>query len=263
MTKTNANKRFNYKMIGITMSLCMAIGGSMIAAPGTTHAATAAKTTTTTAASKAAASASETSLVDNIIETGKQYLGVDYKFGAKSGITSAFDCSSFVQYIFKQNGIDLPRSSRQQALVGTKVAKADLQPGDLVFSDTNKDGKINHVSLYIGDGKLLQTYRVGIGVTISDFDGSSWDRTFVTARRVLDDVSNPGTGTGNTGSDTGSGSNGDVSGDTGTDSGTNSGTDNEVTNPVDQSTNPVDQSTSDASINTGYHTGKTSYHYNR
>lgn len=255
MTKTTTtnNKRWNYKMIGITMSLCMAIGGSMIAAPGTTHAATTNKTATTTtaSASKTAADSksdsTNTSLVDNIIETGKQYLGVPYKFGAKSGITSAFDCSSLMQYIFKQNGIDLPRSSRQQALVGTKVAKADLQPGDLVFTDTNRDGKINHVSLYIGDGKLLQTYRVGIGVTISDFDGSAWDRTFVTARRVID--GNNGAGTGNdtgsdtgadSGTDTGSGSDGNVSGDTGT-----------------------DQGASDVSNNAGDYTYKPSYRYNR
>ncbi|WP_307721769.1 C40 family peptidase [Paenibacillus humicus] len=72
-----------------------------------------------------------------------------YKFGASSGSTDAFDCSSFMQYIFKKNGIDLPRSSRQQAAVGTPVAKDRLQPGDLVFSDTNRDGVINHVSLYI------------------------------------------------------------------------------------------------------------------
>ncbi|SEO32823.1 C40 family peptidase [Paenibacillus sp. OV219] len=248
MKTTTNNKRFNAKMIGITLGVFVAIGGSMLTAPGTTHAATTSKTTTTTATvSKEAATG--TSLVDNIIATGEQYLGVQYKFGAKSGITSAFDCSSFMQYIFKENGIDLPRSSRQQALVGTPVKKADLQPGDLVFTDTNKDGKINHVSLYIGNGKLLQTYRVGVGVTISDFKGSVWDRTFVTARHVL---------SGDSETDTDNGSDGNVGGDTGsdTDTGTDSGTDNEVTSTTDQVK-------SGATDNDGYHTDKPYYRNNR
>jgi cell wall-associated NlpC family hydrolase len=129
--------------------------------------------------------AASTSIADNVISTGKQFLGVPYRFGAQSNITSAFDCSSFTQYIFKQNGVNLPRSSKQQSQVGTFVSRDQLQPGDLIFSDTNRDGVINHVSLYIGNGQLLHTYRVGIGVTISNFAGSTWDRTYVTARRVL------------------------------------------------------------------------------
>lgn len=129
--------------------------------------------------------ASAASIADQVIATGKQFIGVPYKFSAEAGNTSAFDCSSFTQYVFKQNGIDLPRSSREQAKAGTYVSRTDLQPGDLVFSDTNHDGVINHVSIYIGDGKLLHTYRVGIGVTISDYEGSTWDKTYVTARRVI------------------------------------------------------------------------------
>ncbi|MBJ6362655.1 C40 family peptidase [Paenibacillus sp. GCM10012307] len=125
------------------------------------------------------------SQADAVIATGKQFLGVDYKFGAPSGRTDEFDCSSFTQYVFKQNGIDLPRSSREQSTEGVKVSKSQLQPGDLIFSDTDRDGVINHVGIYIGNNKTLHTYRKGIGVTISEFSGSTWDDTFVTARRVI------------------------------------------------------------------------------
>lgn len=135
----------------------------------------------------AAAASSDASVADKIIQTGEQFIGTPYQFGAKSGQTHSFDCSSFTQYVFKQNGIDLPRSSKQQAAAGTVVSKDQLQPGDLVFSDTNHDGVINHVSIYIGNDQLLHTYRVGIGVTISKFAGSAWDRGFVTARRVISD----------------------------------------------------------------------------
>ncbi|WP_054972016.1 C40 family peptidase [Paenibacillus sp. A3] len=156
-------------LLGVTMSLSIAVTGNMLAVPQSAQAAT----------------VSQASVADKIIATGKRYLGVRYKFGAPAGRTDVFDCSSFTQYVFKQHGIKLPRSSRQQATVGTKVAKSQLKPGDLVFSDTNRDGKINHVSIYIGNGKLLHTYRVGVGVTISNFKGSTWDKTFVTARRVI------------------------------------------------------------------------------
>ncbi|MCM3632827.1 MULTISPECIES: C40 family peptidase [Paenibacillus] len=129
--------------------------------------------------------AATSSSASSVIATGKKYLGVPYVFGAKSGITSAFDCSSFTQYVFKKNGISLPRNSRQQSKVGKYVSKSNLKAGDLIFSDTNRDGVINHVSIYMGNNKLLHTYSKKVGVTISTFKGSSWDKTYVTARRVL------------------------------------------------------------------------------
>ncbi|WP_219837373.1 C40 family peptidase [Paenibacillus sp. R14(2021)] len=155
------------KLIGLTLSLSIALTGAATITPHTTHAAS-----TTTIANKVAA-------------TGKHYLGTPYKFGAKSGITSVFDCSSFTQYIFKKHGIKIPRSSKEQSKAGVYVSRKNLKPGDLIFSDTNRDGVINHVSLYIGNGKLLHTYRVGVGVTISTFKGSIWDHTYKTARRVI------------------------------------------------------------------------------
>lgn len=71
--------------------------------------------------------------VDSIIATAKQYLGVKYLWGGTSPQTG-FDCSGYVQYVFAQNGISLPRVSRDQYTVGSQVAFEDLQPGDLVFS---------------------------------------------------------------------------------------------------------------------------------
>jgi len=182
---TSKTNRIGKTFAGVGLSLAILFSGSALltAQPASAAAAEAAPDATT----DGTAGVSTSTLADKIIATGKQYLGVDYEFGAKGGQTSTFDCSSFTQYVFKQNGIDLPRSSRQQAEVGTAVSKEDLQPGDLIFSDTNKDGVINHVSIYMGNGQVLQTYRVGIGVTISDFEGSVWDRTFVTARRVIPD----------------------------------------------------------------------------
>ncbi|MBG9792000.1 cell wall-associated hydrolase [Paenibacillus dendritiformis] len=163
------NQRILKTVMGISLSFFIALSGTAMAVPHQAQ----------------AASASASAVADDIIATGKAFLGVPYHFGAESGRTDQFDCSSFTQYVFKKHGIDLPRSSREQATAGVKVSKNELQPGDLVFSDTNRDGKINHVSIYIGEDKLLHTYKVGVGVTITDFSGSAWDKTFVTARRVI------------------------------------------------------------------------------
>ncbi|MFX3634419.1 MAG: C40 family peptidase [Candidatus Pristimantibacillus sp.] len=166
-TTNNSTKHSIMKKIaGIGISFTIAFSGAVIAAPQSANAAISSTT------------------ANSIISIGKKYIGTPYKFGAKSGITSSFDCSSFTQYIFKKKGISLPRSSKQQSKVGKYVSKSKLKAGDLVFSDTNRDGVINHVSLYIGNGKLLHTYKKGVGVTISKFKGSSWDKTYVTARRV-------------------------------------------------------------------------------
>lgn|GEM_PF-231431 len=183
-----AKYKFNKAVLGATLGLTIAFSaGTMFANGSIAHAATG------TVEAKAANSATN-SIADNVIAAGKKFMGVRYLYGAESDRTDAFDCSSLTQYIYKQNGISIPRSSRQQAQAGVYVPKSQLQPGDLIFSDTNRDGVINHVSLYIGDGKVLHTYRVGIGVTISDFEGSTWDNTYVTARRVIPTDSSSGNG---------------------------------------------------------------------
>jgi lipoprotein Spr len=82
--------------------------------------------------------------------------------------------------VFKQNGISLPRSSKQQSTVGTYVSRSQLQPGDLVFFYS----PIHHVAIYMGNGKLLHTYGKG-GVTVTNLNTGWWNSHYTTARRVL------------------------------------------------------------------------------
>ncbi len=119
----------------------------------------------------------------SLISFGKDYIGTPYKFGAAAGSTSAFDCSSYVQYVFEQAGISLPRTSSAQASVGDKVDKAYLSVGDLLFFKTGKGG-ISHVAIYAGDGKMLHA-STSQGVTLSSMNSSYWTKAYVTARRVL------------------------------------------------------------------------------
>ena len=133
------------------------------------------------------AEAASSSKADKIIDLGLKYLGTPYKFGAPAGSTKVFDCSSFVQYVYKRNGISLPRTSRSQAKVGHYVKRSELRKGDLVFFWTSRTGrgKIGHVAIYMGNGKILHTYRKGIGVTVSKLNSKYWSSHYVTARRVL------------------------------------------------------------------------------
>ncbi len=132
-----------------------------------------------------APSANAATKADKIIAFGEKFLGVPYKFGAPSGVTYAFDCSSFVQYVYGKFGIKLPRTSRAQATVGVRVSKANLKKGDLVFFTTSQSGgRIGHVAIYAGNGKILHTYGKP-GVTYSSLNATHWKKHYVTARRVL------------------------------------------------------------------------------
>ncbi len=163
MNNTNIN-RLARTLVAISLSLSIAFTGSMFAAPHTAQ----------------AAAVSGKSTADKIIATGKQYLGVRYKYGAKSGSTSSFDCSSFTQNVFRKNGINIPRSSKQQSTVGKYVPRNQLKPGDLVFFYS----PIHHVGIYMGSGKVLHTYGKP-GVTISDMNSGWWSKNYQTARRVI------------------------------------------------------------------------------
>lgn len=124
-----------------------------------------------------------------IITTGKKYMGVPYKFGAKpSEAPRRMDCSSFLQYIFKKHGITLPRDSRQQSREGTYVSKSNLKPGDLVFfkyPERYSDGRVGHVGMYIGNGQMLHTVPK-TGVTVTNMMKSKyWTRNYLYGRRVI------------------------------------------------------------------------------
>jgi cell wall-associated NlpC family hydrolase len=127
--------------------------------------------------------ASAATKAEKIISTGKKYLGVKYRFGAPAGVTYAFDCSSFTQYIFKKNGVSLPRNSSSQAVKGKRVSKSTLKKGDLVFFKRPGKSGVGHVAVYAGNSKLL--HASGKYVKISSMNSSYWKKNYITARRVV------------------------------------------------------------------------------
>ena len=111
------------------------------------------------------------------------FISIPYKFGGTSP-EMVFDCSGFVQYVFRQaTGLLLPRTSYEQFSKGISVAVNDLQPGDLVFFNTTQ-AKFSHVGIYIGGNRFIHAPRFGKSVEIDNMTDAYWKKRFNGARRI-------------------------------------------------------------------------------
>ena len=120
---------------------------------------------------------------DELIGNAMGLLGVSYRFGGSS-VSSGFDCSGFMQHIFRKTmQINLPRTSAEQAKMGVAVSRGELQPGDMVFFSTSR-GRISHVGLYIGNNRFIHAPRTGKSIEITSLGNKYWNSKYVTARRV-------------------------------------------------------------------------------
>ena len=118
--------------------------------------------------------------IDKLITRAMSLQGVPYLWGGTT--RDGFDCSGFVQYVFKASGVSLPRTSFEQYKVGTPVSRDQLKPGDLVFYTTYKPGA-SDVRIYIGGGRTLGSASEGVGIhSLSD---SYWSKRYIGARRVI------------------------------------------------------------------------------
>ena len=115
------------------------------------------------------------SLGQQIVNYAETFIGRPYRYG---GTTPAgFDCSGFVQYVFKHFGKSLPRTSVEQAHVGRVIPTSDLQPGELVFFDTGGQ-TLSHVGIYVGSGKFVSA-TTSDGVRVDDLhDPYYWGSRF-------------------------------------------------------------------------------------
>ena len=119
--------------------------------------------TSTDYATASAGTASE----QGVVTEATKYLGVPYLWGGTDP-SKGLDCSGFTQLVYKNLGIDLPRTSSQQATSGQAVASlADARPGDLVFFDysSSRPG-VDHVGIYIGDGQMVAAPQEGEAVKV-------------------------------------------------------------------------------------------------
>ena len=118
----------------------------------------------------------------SVVEFASQFIGNPYVWGGTS-LTEGADCSGFVQSIYKEYGVELPRVAADQAQYGTKIPVEDAQPGDLIFYA--KDGYVYHVVIYAGNGKTVEAMGSKYGIVQGNLNTAN----AVWATRVLDDTS--------------------------------------------------------------------------
>ena len=142
------------------------------------------------AASQAVAAASvapeagkaDASIKDRLLRVAQRMLAVPYRYGGTT--LWGLDCSGFVQKTFAFLNLDLPRSAREQFREGTKVSKADLSPGDLVFFRTYAKYP-SHVGIYLGDNRFVHASSRDRKVTVESLDTPYYVKRYIGAKRLL------------------------------------------------------------------------------
>ncbi len=118
-----------------------------------------------------------------LLETISGLFGTAYRYGGES--SRGFDCSSFVQYIYKDTfNARLPRTSLQLSEIGRKIPQGKLRRGDLVFFRFN-GGQIDHVGIYL-DRSLFAHASSSRGVTMGNLNKRYYKKGFVKAVRLLE-----------------------------------------------------------------------------
>ncbi|WP_374363448.1 C40 family peptidase [Cloacibacterium sp.] len=124
--------------------------------------------------------------IDDVLNEASTYIGTPYRFGGTN--RSGIDCSAFVLNVFGEStGIELPRVAAEQAELGDKVEKQELQKGDLVFF--SQGGRVSHVGIVQevtpeGEIKFIHA-ATSRGVMISSLNDSYWGRKFRFAKRII------------------------------------------------------------------------------
>jgi cell wall-associated NlpC family hydrolase len=118
-------------------------------------------------------------LVEGMLRTATDLLGTPYRNGGST--VEGFDCSGFVQYVFAQHGVQVPRTVRRQAEVGSWVR--DAEAGDLVFFRTEGNGP-THVGIALGPDRFIHAPSSRGVVRVEPFAAPYWSSRFLEARRV-------------------------------------------------------------------------------
>jgi cell wall-associated NlpC family hydrolase len=126
----------------------------------------------------------QAALRQRLVKTAQGYIGLPYRWGGTSA-QQGFDCSGLTMTVYRLNGLNLPRSSRQQYRAGTPVPRNRLRPGDLVFFDISGRGTVSHVGLYAGSGRFIHAPKSGGTIRTENLQNRYFKRRYVGARSYL------------------------------------------------------------------------------
>ncbi|SFH25147.1 LysM domain-containing protein [Desulfotomaculum arcticum] len=121
-----------------------------------------------------------TSRAEMVIDYARTLIGAPYAYRGQS--PAGFDCSGYVQYVFKNFGVDMPRTASEQFNIGTKVNSSEARPGDIVAFASG--GAINHTGIYLGGGSFISSTS-SHGVDIAPVFGSYWANHFYGFSRII------------------------------------------------------------------------------
>lgn len=120
--------------------------------------------------------------INSILSTADSLKGIPYVWGGTT--PSGFDCSGFVQYVYKQNGYNITRTTYTQwDNDGVFVSKSDLQPGDLLYFGSSSAP--SHVGIYVGNGMMIHSPRTGDVVKYSTITSGYYANTYAGAKRIV------------------------------------------------------------------------------
>ena len=120
-----------------------------------------------------------------LLRYAKYFKGGKYVWGGTT--PEGFDCSGYVQYLYRKHGVNLPRTAWAQSKVGKPVSVDKLQKGDLLFflTDKKRGIPVTHVGIYLGNGEFIHAASKKQGIIISPISHGKYRRCFVKAKRVL------------------------------------------------------------------------------
>ncbi len=120
----------------------------------------------------------------SVVATARGQLGVPYRAGGLDP-RSGFDCSGFIWWTYHQNGINLPRTTAEQATAGAAVPGNVLRPADILVFRTGSGMHGLHTGIYTGNGRFVHSPKPGATVREETLDIPYWRRNFIAARRVV------------------------------------------------------------------------------
>lgn len=119
--------------------------------------------------------------IDQLLDTANSAIGTPYVRGGTT--TKGFDCSGFVRWAYQDIGVQLPRTAREQSVVGEAISgNEELQKGDIVAFRHPRRGY--HTGIYVGDRKFIHSPRRRSSVRIASLDDPYFSKTFLGARRI-------------------------------------------------------------------------------
>lgn len=123
-------------------------------------------------------------LREEIIRTAKSFIGIPYLWGGADA-DSGFDCSGLTKTVYQLNGLDLPRTSREQAEAGAPVDRGRLSKGDLIFFRANDGDKVSHTGIYAGNDLFIHAPGKGKNIRMDSLSKRYFQKRYAGGRSYL------------------------------------------------------------------------------